>query len=163
MLALVLILRPEVPQPEHPAQGAQPDLRQPPRLSLSAGRGTGRGVTGLNGQQPRRRLGRVHSVTHRAGSDSTPLTRTRSGTVLPAWPPGGTNEKEVPEGSTLNWPAAGTVAVLASGALPASTSVAPGTKPTPLTVNGPGPVRTGPPAGSTKAATLTGTEPLRRA
>ena len=67
----------------------------------------------------------------------------------------------MPDGSRLTSPGAGGAAVSVSATVPTSTSVAPGTKPAPVTVNGAGPASTGPPAGSTYAATLTGIEPVR--
>ena len=78
-----------------------------------------------------------------------PLTRTRTGRTVPAGPAGGEKVNEVPDGSTLTSPVPGLPRTRAAGQRDgaASTSVAPGTKPLPVTVNGADPVSTGPPAG----------------
>src|SRR5262249_11112101 len=94
-------------------------------------------------------------------SDSTPFTRTRTGTTVPAGPGGGEKVTAVPASPTLNWPGPGDAAVSVRATAPASISVAPETKPVPGRVSGPAPVRTGPSAGGlTRAAMLTGVEPL---
>ena len=67
----------------------------------------------------------------------------------------------MPDGLTLTSPGPGDALISVSATVPTSTSVAPGTKPAPFTVNGAGPASTGPAEGSTSAAMLTGTEPLR--
>ena len=74
----------------------------------------GRPVVGEVDDGMRYRRGDVHSVTHRAGSDSTPCTRTRTGAVIPAGPAGGENEKNVPDGSMMTSPGAGAAAVSVS-------------------------------------------------
>jgi hypothetical protein len=150
-------LRPQVPQPEHPAGGSQPDLGEPAWLGRDS---AGAGVC----LRPCRC--RVHGLTHTAGSDSTPFTRTRTGRTVPAVPGGGEKENEPPAGPILTSPGAGDAVVSVSAAVPTSTSVAPRTKPVPVTVNGGAPVSTVPAGGLasggfTLAAMLTGVEPLR--
>ncbi len=95
-----------------------------------------------------------------------PCTRTRTGKTVPAGPAGGEKENDVPDGVTLTSPGPGVAVVPVSAVVPTSTSVALGTKPAPVTVNGGDPVSTGlvgglPAGGFTRAATLTGVEPLR--
>ena len=80
-----------------------------------------------------------------------PLTRTRSGSSVPAGSAGppGENVNEVPDASMLTSPGPGDAVTSVSATVPTSTSVAPARKPAPATVNGPAPVSIGPSAGLT--------------
>src|SRR5207302_7460185 len=104
--------------------GTQPDLGEPARLSR-AGRPAGADGPVLPGRPNRRgpcrrrpSPRRAHSLTHTAGSDSTPFTRTRTGKTAPACPAGGEKENDVPDGATLTWPGPGDAAACASATVP---------------------------------------------
>ena len=96
-----------------PAAGPRRASAAPPRAA-----GTGQMPVrpdGTGGPVRRCRC-QVHSITHTAGSDSMPFTRTRTGRTVPAGPAGGENENDVPAGPMLTSPGPGDAAVPVSAA-----------------------------------------------